>query len=94
MLLVFWCVENCSRQQSRNVLRPSSLELATSLLGASRLRREKLLAFRELFGAKALYLKRARTLIIIQHYIRWLDFAAEIRLKLAIVVFGEEVFLV
>lgn len=43
-------------QQSQNVLRPSSLELATSLLGASRLRREKLLAFRELFGAKALYL--------------------------------------
>lgn len=43
------------RQHSRNVLRPSSLELATSLLGASRLRREKLLAFRELFGAKALY---------------------------------------
>ena len=28
-------------QHSRNVLRPSSLELATSLLGASRLRREK-----------------------------------------------------
>ena len=47
-------------QHSRNVLRPSSLELATSLLGASRLRREKLLAFRELFGAKALYFKRAQ----------------------------------
>ena len=39
-----------------NVLRPSFLELATSFLGASRLRQEKLLAFRKLFGAKALYL--------------------------------------
>ena len=41
-------------QQSQNVLRPSFLELATSFLGASRLRQEKLLAFRKLFGAKAL----------------------------------------
>ena len=34
------------------------------------------------------------TLLIIQHNIRWLDFAAEVRLELAIVVFGEEVFFV
>ena len=39
---------------SLNVLRPSFLELATSFLGASRLRQEKLLAFRKLFGAKVL----------------------------------------
>ena len=42
-----------SRQLSLNVLRSSFLELATSFLGASRLRQEKLLAFRKLFGAKA-----------------------------------------
>ena len=43
-------------QSTLNVLRPSFLELATSFLGASRLRQEKSLAFRKLFGAKALYL--------------------------------------
>ena len=35
-------------QLGRNVLARSLLELATSLLGVSRLRREKLLAFRKL----------------------------------------------
>src|SRR5699024_4032092 len=43
-----------SRQHILNVLRPSFLELANSFLGASRLRQEKLLAFRKLCGAKAL----------------------------------------
>ena len=39
-----------SRQLSLNVLRSSFLELATSFLGASRLRQEKLLAFRKSFA--------------------------------------------
>ena len=34
------------------------------------------------------------TLFIIQHNIWWLYFAAEVRFKLAIVIFGKEVFLV
>lgn len=37
-------------QHSQNVFLRNSLELATSLLGASRLRRENLLAFRKFFA--------------------------------------------
>ncbi len=38
------------RQPSRNVFARSLLELATSFLGARRLRQEKLLTFRKLFA--------------------------------------------
>ena len=34
------------------------------------------------------------TLLIIQHNIRWLNFATEVRLELAIVIFSKEVFLI